>query len=67
MVPEALKLKLKEKQSDDEQVQLAGRELPFKNDHPQRLDEGTRPVHWRHRPQSYLVRTNNWDRFPNGR
>ena len=29
--------------------------------------EGTRPIFWSHREESYLFRTQDWDEFPNGR
>lgn len=32
-----------------------------------RANEGVRPIHWANRPKSYLMRTDDWDEFPNGR
>lgn len=32
-----------------------------------RLKEDVRPIFWKHRPQSYIRRTEFWDEFPNGR
>ncbi|KAI9893307.1 MAG: hypothetical protein M1814_000437 [Vezdaea aestivalis] len=32
-----------------------------------RRDENVRPIFWRNRNQSYIVRTQDWDEFPNGR
>eukprot|EP00123_Amoebidium_parasiticum_P017241 comp23766_c0_seq2/m.41163 comp23766_c0_seq2/g.41163 ORF comp23766_c0_seq2/g.41163 comp23766_c0_seq2/m.41163 type:complete len:582 (-) comp23766_c0_seq2:152-1897(-) len=32
-----------------------------------RSKEDIRPIYWRHRPKSYMLRTAQWDRFPNGR
>ena len=32
-----------------------------------RKGEDVRPIFWSNRPKSYLVRTMNWDDFPNGR
>eukprot|EP01100_Stratorugosa_tubuloviscum_P011921 TRINITY_DN543_c0_g2_i1.p1 TRINITY_DN543_c0_g2~~TRINITY_DN543_c0_g2_i1.p1 ORF type:complete len:593 (+),score=269.86 TRINITY_DN543_c0_g2_i1:52-1830(+) len=32
-----------------------------------RSSEQVRPVFWAHRPKSYIVRTDSWDEFPNGR
>eukprot|EP00127_Corallochytrium_limacisporum_P006602 Clim_evm31s231 gene=Clim_evmTU31s231 len=32
-----------------------------------RLDEVVRPIFWQNRPQSYILRTESWDQFPNGR
>ena len=36
---------------------------------PQRADEDVRPIYWSHRPESYMLRTADWDKeaFPNGR
>ncbi|KAI9217419.1 methylenetetrahydrofolate reductase-domain-containing protein [Blastocladiella britannica] len=32
-----------------------------------RATETVRPIHWCHRPHSYVARTDNWDDYPNGR
>jgi len=32
-----------------------------------RAKEDVRPIFWRNRPRSYLLRTQEWDEFPNGR
>lgn len=32
-----------------------------------RRDENVRPIFWRNRNRSYVVRTQDWDEFPNGR
>ncbi|KAI9821290.1 MAG: hypothetical protein M1827_004026 [Pycnora praestabilis] len=32
-----------------------------------RRDENVRPIFWRNRNSSYVVRTQDWDEFPNGR
>jgi methylenetetrahydrofolate reductase (NADPH) len=32
-----------------------------------RSDENVRPIFWRNRPRSYILRTEAWDEFPNGR
>lgn len=32
-----------------------------------RRDEDVRPIFWRNRNKSYVVRTQDWDEFPNGR
>ena len=29
--------------------------------------EDVRPIFWTSRPRSYMIRTSNWDEFPNGR
>ncbi|KNC53226.1 methylenetetrahydrofolate reductase [Thecamonas trahens ATCC 50062] len=45
------------------------RELPWKciNTVPKRAVEDVRPIFWSNRPESYLLRTSEWDDFPNGR
>lgn len=35
--------------------------------HPLRTKETIRPIFWRNRKYSYILRTLNWDEFPNGR
>src|ERR1700730_508388 len=32
-----------------------------------RREEDVRPIFWRNRNKSYVVRTQDWDEFPNGR
>lgn len=32
-----------------------------------RCKEDVRPIFWRNRPHSYILRTGSWDEFPNGR
>src|SRR5947199_1371925 len=32
-----------------------------------RRDENVRPIFWRNRNKSYVMRTQDWDEFPNGR
>ncbi|KAK8167736.1 methylenetetrahydrofolate reductase-like protein [Phyllosticta citrichinensis] len=34
---------------------------------PGRREENVRPIFWRNRNRSYVVRTQDWDEFPNGR
>lgn len=47
----------------------AGRVLPWR---PSAIDkreknEQVRPINWANRPKSYVIRTEDWDEFPNGR
>lgn len=59
---------------------LKGKHLPWVKEQPQaseadssmytvskRRAEEVRPIFWANRPRSYLLRTNTWDEFPNGR
>ena len=32
-----------------------------------RVDESVRPIFWANKPQSYIIRTEDWNEFPNGR
>eukprot|EP01134_Creolimax_fragrantissima_P008079 CFRG8079T1 len=32
-----------------------------------RASENVRPIHWQYRPSTYMLRTSEWDRYPNGR
>ncbi|POS83635.1 hypothetical protein EPUL_004896 [Erysiphe pulchra] len=34
---------------------------------PRRRDEDVRPIFWKNRNKSYIMRTQDWDEFPNGR
>lgn len=34
---------------------------------PRRREEDVRPIFWKHRNKSYVMRTQDWDEFPNGR
>lgn len=45
------------------------RPLPWKTtpSPKNRSKEDVRPVFWLYRPKSYILRTNTWDEFPNGR
>lgn len=44
------------------------RPLPWKlSANYARIDEEIRPIFWNMRPQSYICRTSDWDKFPNGR
>ena len=44
------------------------RSLPWKpSANYVRIDEEVRPIFWNMRPQSYICRTSDWDKFPNGR
>ncbi len=47
----------------------AGRVLPWR---PSAIDkreqnEQVRPINWANRPKSYMIRTEDWDEYPNGR
>eukprot|EP01111_Echinosteliopsis_oligospora_P006207 TRINITY_DN2025_c0_g2_i1.p1 TRINITY_DN2025_c0_g2~~TRINITY_DN2025_c0_g2_i1.p1 ORF type:complete len:606 (-),score=208.44 TRINITY_DN2025_c0_g2_i1:43-1860(-) len=47
-----------------------GRSLPWTQScggAGKRLKEEVRPIFWKHRPHSYILRTGSWDDFPNGR
>ena len=57
-----------------EELGLASSETPTKKTLPwrpslglNRRDENVRPIFWRNRNKSYIVRTQDWDEFPNGR
>lgn len=44
------------------------RVLPWKQSaNEQRQDEEVRPIYWSARPKSYMLRTRDWDEYPNGR
>lgn len=44
------------------------RVLPWRSSAlPGRQQEDVRPIFWNNRPRSYLIRTMDWDDFPNGR
>lgn len=57
-------------QSATDTVQSSkGRALPWR---PSAIDkreknEQIRPINWANRPKSYVIRTEDWDEFPNGR
>lgn len=45
----------------------AGRSLPWRpSAMDQRSKEEVRPINWANRPKSYVLRTEDWDEFPNG-
>lgn len=54
--------------SISEQARSTRRALPWK---PSAMDnrskEAVRPINWSNRPASYIMRTDDWDEFPNGR
>ena len=54
--------------SISEQARSTRRALPWK---PSVMDnrskEAVRPINWSNRPVSYIMRTDDWDEFPNGR
>ncbi|ODQ77205.1 hypothetical protein BABINDRAFT_15698 [Babjeviella inositovora NRRL Y-12698] len=42
--------------------------LPWRKSlNPNRTNETIRPIFWQNRKHSYVIRTANWDEFPNGR
>ena len=44
------------------------RSLPWRQPSTSRRQvEGVRPIFWSNRPKSYLSRTADWDKFPQGR
>lgn len=44
------------------------KKLPWRaSNSSKRASEGVRPIFWANRPKSYLLRTETWDEFPNGR
>lgn len=46
----------------------AGRQFPWRPSAMQkRSQEEVRPINWANRPKSYVMRTEDWDEFPNGR
>jgi len=54
--------------SISEKVAPARRQLPWKpSTMENRSKEAVRPINWSNRPHSYLMRTDDWDEFPNGR
>lgn len=45
-----------------------GRSLPWRPSAlERRAKEEVRPINWANRPKSYVMRTEDWDEFPNGR
>lgn len=46
----------------------AGRQFPWRpSAMSKRSKEEVRPINWANRPKSYVMRTEDWDEFPNGR
>merc|ERR1719491_2519440 len=44
------------------------RHLPWRQSAMEsRIKEDVRPINWANRPKSYVMRTEDWDEFPNGR
>lgn len=56
------------KESISEHARSTRRVLPWK---PSAMDnrskEDVRPINWSNRPKSYVMRTDDWDEYPNGR
>merc|ERR1740124_2028107 len=49
-------------------VPLSRRHLPWRQSAMEsRIKEDVRPINWANRPKSYVMRTEDWDEFPNGR
>jgi len=54
--------------SSMEVVSSAGRQFPWRpSAMEKRSKEEVRPINWANRPKSYVMRTEDWDEFPNGR
>jgi methylenetetrahydrofolate reductase (NADPH) len=55
--------------SNDSIRATAGRTLPWRPSAMEKRfkNEKVRPINWANRPKSYVVRTEDWDEFPNGR
>ncbi|KAL7509320.1 hypothetical protein ACHAXN_006752 [Cyclotella atomus] len=54
--------------SISEKVTTTRRLLPWKpSTMENRSKEAVRPINWSNRPHSYVMRTDDWDEFPNGR
>jgi methylenetetrahydrofolate reductase (NADPH) len=55
-------------ESISEKARSTKRVLPWKPSAMEnRSKEDVRPIHWSNRPKSYVMRTDDWDEFPNGR
>lgn len=56
------------KESISERSTSTRRVLPWKpSAMDRRLKEDVRPINWSNRPRSYVLRTDDWDDYPNGR
>ena len=56
------------KESISEEARSTRRVLPWKpSTMANRSKEAVRPINWSNRPNSYVMRTDDWDEFPNGR
>jgi len=54
--------------NNNESQQLSGRQFPWRPSTMERREkEDVRPINWANRPKSYVMRTDDWDEFPNGR
>jgi len=54
--------------SISEQARSVRRVLPWKPSAMEnRSKEDVRPINWSNRPKSYVMRTDDWDEYPNGR
>jgi methylenetetrahydrofolate reductase (NADPH) len=55
-------------QPNDTLRKAGGRPLPWRpSTMAARSSEKVRPINWANRPKSYVMRTEDWDEFPNGR
>jgi methylenetetrahydrofolate reductase (NADPH) len=55
-------------ESISEKARSSRRVLPWKPSAMEnRSKEDVRPINWSNRPKSYVMRTDDWDEFPNGR
>ena len=47
---------------------IGQRQFPWRPSAMERREkEDVRPIHWANRPKSYVMRTDDWDEYPNGR
>lgn len=58
-----------QKTMEDSFVPRSGRLLPWRPSTMEKRSEQehVRPINWANRPKSYVMRTEQWDEFPNGR
>ena len=49
-------------------IMWKGKSLPWKKrSFKDREEESVRPIFWANKPKSYIAKTNQWDKYPNGR
>ena len=58
-----------DKCSEENKTVQSSRILPWRQSAMEKRSkqEGIRPIHWANRPKSYVLRTECWDEYPNGR